>query len=216
MIISSLRKYGHLKKASVIHSVLFTQSFASRYLSTGSRQKKVLESAKRSTAIIKSLFPTGIRNRLLDEARSNNRFEKMLPEDYAMMETPKLRLQSYLEPSASKLPLSRRTAAAGILGSEPIAEFFPAATIMFADLSGYVAAWACVYFVGLFRNCTNRTFVFHFFVVLLLGPQPVNQLKYLCCWKHCMGLWTRQPGNLTFSNWRRSATAMLLQPVGFT
>lgn len=104
------------------------------------RQKMVIQSATRSTAIIKSLFPAGIRNRLLDEATKNTqRFEGMLPEDYAMMETPKLRLQSYLSPVLPKLDTKKRSSAAGILGSEPIAEFFPATTIMYADLAGFTA-----------------------------------------------------------------------------
>ena len=54
-----------------------------------------------------------------------------------MMETPKLRLQSYLSPTGEATRTSRK--AGSIIGSEPIAEFFPATSIMFADLSGFTA-----------------------------------------------------------------------------
>lgn len=62
----------------------------------------------------------------------------MLPENFALMETPKLRLQSYLSPKdAPKKNRARK--GVGIIGSEPIAEFFPSTSIMFADLSGFTA-----------------------------------------------------------------------------
>ena len=54
-----------------------------------------------------------------------------------MMETPKLRLQSYLSPSGEAMQTNRKKGS--IIGSEPIAEFFPATSIMFADLSGFTA-----------------------------------------------------------------------------
>lgn len=63
----------------------------------------------------------------------------MLPQDYAMMETPKLRLQSYLSPVLPKLETKKKSSTTGNLGSEPIAEFFPATTIMYADLAGFTA-----------------------------------------------------------------------------
>jgi hypothetical protein len=115
------------------------------YVYYNSRQKKVLQSATRSTAIIKSLFPAGFRNRLLDDAKNskdnkknNKRLQSMLPSDYAMMETPKSRLQSYLAPiTAAAVPSRNKNGI--VLGSEPIAEFFPAVTIMYADLSGFTA-----------------------------------------------------------------------------
>lgn len=64
----------------------------------------------------------------------------MLPSDYAMMDTPKSKLQSYLAPTAGG-HISRKNSNnyGGIVGSEPIAEFFPAVTIMYADLSGFTA-----------------------------------------------------------------------------
>lgn len=107
-----------------------------------SRQDKVLQSAKRSTAIIKSLFPAQFRSRLLDEKR-NRKFESMLPENFSPLETHKMRLQNFLAPTGIgnlKGKNSRnQNAASGIVGSEPIAEFFTATSIMFADLSGFTA-----------------------------------------------------------------------------
>jgi hypothetical protein len=117
-------------------------SLLSSYTMHFSRQKKVLQAATRSTAIIKSLFPAGFRNRLLDEGKvggnTTKRLQSMLPSDYAMVDTPKSRLQSYLAPTSAGVRSGRKHTN-DIVGSEPIAEFFPAVTIMYADLSGFTA-----------------------------------------------------------------------------
>eukprot|EP00934_Nitzschia_sp_Nitz4_P008800 Nitzschia sp. Nitz4//scaffold306_size21755//8//3956//NITZ4_008587-RA/size21755-snap-gene-0.14-mRNA-1//-1//CDS//3329547105//8790//frame0 len=104
------------------------------------RQKKVIQSVKRSSAILKSLFPAGFRNRLLQEDPNQSKFEKMLPKNFSPLETHKMRLRSYLAPNqAQPAPKQKRESASGIIGSEPIAEFFAATTIMYADLSGFTA-----------------------------------------------------------------------------
>ena len=60
----------------------------------------------------------------------------MLPEDYAMAMTNKMRLQNYLMPSSTQ---GRPNQGGENLGVEPIAEFFPSVTVMYADLSGFTA-----------------------------------------------------------------------------
>lgn len=118
-----------------------------------SRTKQVMQAATKSTAIIKSLFPANIRNKLLAEELAGQsktkRYSHMLPEDYAMVETNKMRLQKYLMPSttATGATRSKKSSIAAIfnnphatlVGGEPIAEFFPSVSVMHADLSGFTA-----------------------------------------------------------------------------
>jgi class 3 adenylate cyclase/HD-GYP domain-containing protein (c-di-GMP phosphodiesterase class II) len=71
----------------------------------------------------------------LDEGKKGKNMKLVLPDNYLPMETAKLRLQSYLIGA----PENNTGKATGFLGSEPIADFFPATTIMFADISGFTA-----------------------------------------------------------------------------
>lgn len=104
-----------------------------------------MQSAKRSNAIVRSLFPAGIRDRLLEEGRKGRKkgltMEANLPENYLPMETPKLRLKSYLSVDKPNSSSSGRhhQQQQNFLGTEPIADFFPATTILFADLAGFTA-----------------------------------------------------------------------------
>jgi len=134
------------------------------------RQNKVLESAKRSSAIVSSLFPKKFRHRLYGEpieegsvgigggtsskatsvrgdssrkttsvtqpstkcpstkshssARSSSTLKLLAPSP----KTPKSRLKSFLD-----------LAPAEDIDSEPIADFFAAATVLFLDIAGFTA-----------------------------------------------------------------------------
>lgn len=103
-----------------------------------SRQSQILSAATKSTKIIKSLFPKGIRKQLLQDGvlSQNQRFENMLPEDYDMAITNRMRLQNYLLPSTTHTRTKKSEEATG---GEPIAEFFPSVSVMFADLAGFTA-----------------------------------------------------------------------------
>ena len=92
------------------------------------RQDKVETSAKRSNAIVSSLFPAQVRDRLLEDdgakkkeskgaiLRLDTRFTKREAEEFGN---------------------------ATLLESKPIADLFPGATVMFGDISGFTA-WASV------------------------------------------------------------------------
>jgi class 3 adenylate cyclase len=106
------------------------------------RQATVLASAKRSNAIVGSLFPAGVRDRLMDGDGEGINLESLLPKDFLPMQTQKARIQSYLtgDPTSDNMKQhGRPEAPSNILGSEPIADFFPATTILFADLAGFTA-----------------------------------------------------------------------------
>ncbi|MGK3746771.1 MAG: hypothetical protein ACI8RD_010343 [Bacillariaceae sp.] len=91
------------------------------------RQQKVMKAAIQSTAIVSSLFPAKIRDRLLeipDDKKGANGAN-------SMFQPTKTRLRSFLndgEPSES---------------SKPIADLFTDTTVLFADIAGFTA-WSSV------------------------------------------------------------------------
>lgn len=102
-------------------------------------QNKVLDSAKRSEAIVSSLFPALVRDRIFGAALSQTlpttsgfalwwgRREVSL--DNALV-NHKARLKSYLSHPPSFDLLSH---------SDPIADLYPNTTVMFADIAGFTA-----------------------------------------------------------------------------
>ena len=98
-----------------------------------------------SLSLCRSLFPAGFRDRLIDDGKKRKSGgDTMIPENYLPMETPKLRLKSYLTDTPSN-PGSPRPSmnnpSAALLGTEPLADFFPDVSIIFADIAGF-AAWS--------------------------------------------------------------------------
>eukprot|EP00934_Nitzschia_sp_Nitz4_P007763 Nitzschia sp. Nitz4//scaffold37_size175936//118664//127302//NITZ4_002057-RA/size175936-augustus-gene-0.10-mRNA-1//1//CDS//3329549821//7753//frame0 len=84
------------------------------------RHKIVLESAAQSNAVVSSLFPAVVRDRLLKGKG-------------AKTTSAKLQLKSFLDKGKKK----------GKKGSKPIADLFPYTTVLFADISGFTA-WSSV------------------------------------------------------------------------
>ena len=78
------------------------------------RQRKVLDAAERSGAIVSNLFPAKVRDTLMKEAKQDKSMSSIMMKD-----------KENGGPSFSE----------NIFGSSPIAEFFPASTIMFAGTS---------------------------------------------------------------------------------
>jgi class 3 adenylate cyclase len=112
------------------------------------RQRKVMDSAARSNAIVSSLFPAEIRDRLFkgDEEGGNKPGDhKKVGDTHAVKALPgdspqKYRLKNYLnEEDTPKEAYSD----GDILESKPIADLFPNTTVMFADISGFTA-WSSV------------------------------------------------------------------------
>ena len=91
------------------------------------RQTKLLNTALRQSAIVNSLFPKNVQQKLMEEAEVN------------------------LDAKAEKKPFKRRTLTTFLndnrdneeiivsLDTKPIADLFPKTTIMFADISGFTA-----------------------------------------------------------------------------
>jgi class 3 adenylate cyclase len=93
------------------------------------RQQKVMRAAVQTSAIVSSLFPSVIRDRLFAaEAELPTKKDKQ-----GGFHTPKLLMQTFLRDDGAS-----RTIASSV-EDRPIAELFTAATVMFADISGFTA-----------------------------------------------------------------------------
>lgn len=93
------------------------------------RQSKTMEAVQRSTAIVSSLFPKTVRERLYQEPSpsANNEFTSSLSRvrKNSGHSEKQNALKSFLEED--------------IVGAEPIADSFAATTVMFLDIAGFTA-----------------------------------------------------------------------------
>uniref|UniRef100_A0A7S3DMW7 Guanylate cyclase domain-containing protein n=1 Tax=Entomoneis paludosa TaxID=265537 RepID=A0A7S3DMW7_9STRA len=89
------------------------------------RQKKVMGAATRTNDIVAELFPKEVRERLYERAQEQKSSEKK----GFLAQPTKTQMQNFL---SDDLPQD-------VFGSEPIADFFPQATIMFLDIAGFTA-----------------------------------------------------------------------------
>ncbi|KAL7574161.1 hypothetical protein ACA910_014840 [Epithemia clementina (nom. ined.)] len=110
--------------AAMLVAVFFTTSFVFAIYDwmVQRRQEKVMGAAQRTTAIVNSLFPREVGERLIAEEG-----EKMFKHKNAKNE----RVQAFAANLKSSKIESER--------SDPIADLFPCTTIMFADIVGFTA-----------------------------------------------------------------------------
>ncbi|CAB9505205.1 Receptor-type guanylate cyclase gcy [Seminavis robusta] len=106
------------------------------------RQDKVMASAKKTNAIVTSLFPENVRDRLLQDINNESG-----PETPVRATNSKKR-GSWADPSnaftvGGAAKEDNDISSERIFGSKPIADLFPATTIMFADMVGFTA-WSSV------------------------------------------------------------------------
>jgi hypothetical protein len=92
----------------------------------GRHQAKMLQATKQSDAIVRSLFPDAVADRLYEEARKKeegraNAFESKNRQIRNFMKSPTLPTDDNSE---------------NVMGSDPIAELFPNTTVLFADFVG--------------------------------------------------------------------------------
>ena len=94
-----------------------------------------ISSAVKSNAIVSSLFPSNVRDRLFED------------NDVASTTNPKNEPTRYLEPAKHKLRTilsdgkkEEEAAANGTVASRPIADLFTDCTVMFADIAGNVVS----------------------------------------------------------------------------
>jgi Adenylate and Guanylate cyclase catalytic domain len=97
------------------------------------RNNKVVDSAARSNALVSSMFPSSVRDRLLTEGDSNPQTSSN--RRFSGDNLIKARLRSFMDGGVDA-PIR----SAGIVfTSQPIADLFPETTILFADISGFTA-----------------------------------------------------------------------------
>lgn len=92
------------------------------------RQKKLLVTAQRTNAVVSSLFPEDVQRRIMQEAEAQEKKEQRM--------TVTNKMKEFLQDTTQ--PQSKSDKATELRG-KPIADFFPEATVMFADLVGFTA-----------------------------------------------------------------------------
>lgn len=114
------------------------------------RNSKVVNAAARSNAILSSLFPSNVRDRLIADteaaaaAAANSKSNSMMNGGTASNQAAsgKSRLRTFLD---SDSPAGLKDHGDEALGYEgkPIADLFPETSVMFADIAGFTA-WSSV------------------------------------------------------------------------
>lgn len=89
------------------------------------RQKLVLASAQQTNAIVSSLFPKQVRDRLMQQVKNKSDIKQMRG---SFSQAPNRRLKGYLDGMEED-----------DMNAAPIADLFPHCTVLFADISGFTA-----------------------------------------------------------------------------
>ena len=101
------------------------------------RQRKVMDAAKRTNAVVASLFPENVRDRILRGAADE------LADELKKSSNKKWGTPSKMQLKAFTNEEDERDQVGNAFGSKPIADLFPEATVMFADIAGFTA-WSSV------------------------------------------------------------------------
>jgi class 3 adenylate cyclase len=95
-----------------------------------------MKSAVQSNAIVSSLFPSNVRDRLFpSEERSDRKMSKI--------ESNKMRLKTFLSDKGGPPESSSNMHSTHDEASSPIADLFPHCTVLFSDIAGFTA-WSSV------------------------------------------------------------------------
>lgn len=106
-------------------------------------QKKVVQSAQRSDAIVRSLFPEAVRDRLYEDAVKKEALKRQRKDQWrnvdenGLVVAPKNTLKKMLNDGNDSESLG--SSMHGGDSGDPIADLFPNCTILFADLAGFTA-----------------------------------------------------------------------------
>lgn len=119
------------------------------------RQNHVMANAAKSKALIKSLFPAVVRDRLFQNtsnmrqrptwySKRRTRVLHSIPpcnlstnSDFGILQSPKIQLANFLSNSDRTDDVGGTSTA--YFGDEPIAEMFSSTTVIFADIAGFTA-----------------------------------------------------------------------------
>ena len=101
------------------------------------RQQKVMDAAKRTNAVVASLFPENVRDRILRGAADEVAEELRKGSNKKGGKPSKMELKAFMSDEDEGAQVGNA------FGSKPIADLFPEATVMFADIAGFTA-WSSV------------------------------------------------------------------------
>lgn len=101
-----------------------------------------MATARRTNMIVSSIFPSNVRDRIMKDAEKQARQEVHGGETQKRMFDMgnKSKLKNFLSDGPGD---ARASEEGNVFGSKPIADLFPATTILFADLCGFTA-WSSV------------------------------------------------------------------------
>jgi hypothetical protein len=157
------------------------------------RQEKTMNNAIRTGNLVASMFPENVRDRLMEDA-----------------------LQNEGKTSAFDANGKSSSAGAGGFKTRPIADFFPEATIMFADISGFTA-WASTREPvsetpgKVSRLSTSTASLLTYYNLLLLSLSSLtSSVKYFCSLKQCTVRSTHSQSAVAFSKSKPLGIATLL------
>lgn len=123
---------------AVVVIFLFTiMVFAMYDVMVARRQDKVMATATRTTAIVKSLFPTkDAQDQIMQQAQEQADMEMKEKKTFGLGQSNKLK--SFLQDDSSHgTGSSGRTSE--LFKTKPIADLFPEVTVLFADISGFTS-----------------------------------------------------------------------------
>lgn len=100
------------------------------------RQSTLVATARRTNRIVSSLFPSNIRDRLLQNAEEEAKLDVKNKRKLTFGAAPKTELKNFLAEGQEK-------DGTYVFETKPIADLFPSTTIMFADIAGFTA-WSSV------------------------------------------------------------------------
>lgn len=160
------------------------------------RQAVVMEKAAQSNAVVKSLFPENVRERLLEQAADNGKNDKVKDKDSGFL-APNSRLKGYLNGAEEDN-----------INEAPIADLFPHCTGKYRKL---------IQFMTRSQMAANSRHVFLYpksslliLLALLHGAQLVSLRKFLSCYRQSTRPLTRLPSDAKCSKLKPSVIATLL------
>lgn len=136
------------------------------------RQKKVLESAAKSAAIVHSLFPKNVTDRMMKEIDDQRSKDKEMKSG-SFRFVPKSQIKDFLDDGVEK-------ATAAVYDTKPIADLFPSTTVLFADIVGFTGE--SFLGVSMIRRCKLLLMTW---TSLQLGVRSASQHRCLSSWKRC-------------------------------
>jgi class 3 adenylate cyclase len=128
------------------------------------RQRKVMQTATRSSAIVSSLFPSNVRTRLYEESAPT-----VNPEKDQQPFSQQMRMKNFMAKT--------QTTSVEPINTGPIADLFESTTVLFADIKGFTR-WCVV------LSWNSRCSVFN--TSIIVGVRRGNPRRYSHCWRLCM------------------------------